>query len=258
MNISKTVLLKAIIQNLAIEYQDEGNGPVLLCLHGWKDNLHTFDQLTTLLSKTHRIIRLDLPGFGKSEIPTKAWFLDDYVDFVKHFIDKLKIKPEFMLGHSFGGRIIIKGQTTKALNAKKLILIASAGIAHNQKLKKLLLKTLAKTGKIVTSIPPFSSLKEKLRTKLYDKIGSDYLSAGPLKETFINIVREDLQNIAKRINCPTLLIWGTNDSETPLEDGKRLTSLINNSTLNIIDNASHFVHREHPQKVAHFIETFLS
>ena len=60
--------MKIIVKNLAIEYRDEGTGPVALFLHGWKDNLHTFDPLMPFLSDKLRIIRLDLPGFGESEI----------------------------------------------------------------------------------------------------------------------------------------------------------------------------------------------
>ncbi len=258
MNFKSHTHLKIIVQNLAIEYTDQGTGPILLCLHGWKDTLHTFNELTNLLSSIHRIISLNLPGFGSSETPKTPWTLSNYVSFVKEFIAKTNIQPDTLIGHSFGGRIIIKGVATKILPAKKIILIASAGIARDRKLKKLLLKTVAKTGKIIASIPPFTLLKEKLRTKLYKKIGSDYLAAGPLKETYVNIIKEDLTEMAKRITCPALLVWGADDTETPLTDGKRLSTLIKKSHLKIIKNASHFVHREHPQEVTKHIKNFLS
>ena len=97
--------MKIIVQNLATEYLDEGNGKVVLFLHGWQDNLHTFDSLASLLSPTWRIVRLDLPGFGKSEVPKETGELDNYVQFVKDFINKLDIHVYALVGHSFGGQL---------------------------------------------------------------------------------------------------------------------------------------------------------
>ena len=100
--------MKLLIQNLATEYTDEGTGPVLLFLHGWQDNLHSFDGLAPYLKDDFRIVRLDLPGSGKTEFPKGSWDLDDYVSFVKKFTEKLDIKPYAVIGHSFGGLISLK------------------------------------------------------------------------------------------------------------------------------------------------------
>lgn len=249
--------MKTIVQNLAVEYQDEGEGKVILLLHGWQDNLHTFDAIAQILSETNRIIRLDCPGFGKSETPKETWDLDNYVDFVKNFIQKLNIQVDIIVGHSFGGRIAIKGATTNNLQPAKIILINSAGIAKNKTLRNSVLKVFAKIGGWVISIPPFVFWKEKLREKFYKSIGSDYLNARAMKETFLKIIAEDLSESAKKINAPTLLIWGENDTETPLSDGKLLLQIIPNSKLEIINNAGHFAHQEKPEEVAKLIQEFL-
>ena len=88
-------------------------------------------------------------------------------------------------------------------------------------------------------------------------IGSDYLAAGPLKETFLNIISEDLSDSAKKITQPTLLIWGEDDTETPLSDGKKMAGLIPNSKLEVIKNAGHFVYKEKTAEVAESIRKFL-
>lgn len=249
--------MKIIVQNLATEYQDEGTGSAMLFLHGWQDNLHTFDSLVSLLSPAWRVVRLDLPGFGGSEMPKEVWNLDSYIRFVKDFTQKLNLQISVLAGHSFGGRIVIKGIATKNLQANKIILINSAGISKNHKLRKLILKTMAKVGRAITYIPPLSFWRKKIRKKIYEKIGSDYLEVGGLKETFLKIIEEDLSLVAKNITEPSLLIWGSNDIETPLTDGERLSKLIYGSKLKVINKAGHFVHQEKPQEVARLIQEFL-
>jgi len=250
--------MKIIVQNLAIKYEDKGDGSIVLFLHGWQDNLHTFDSLISFLSlKEKRIVRLDLPGFGESEMPKEIWNLDNYIQFVADFIKELNIEVDILIGHSFGGRIIIKGIAEKKIKARKIILISSAGLIRGRALRNLIFKILAKIMGLIMYLPPFIFWREKLRKKAYNLIGSDYFNAGPLKETFLKIIAEDLSKNAKNITIPTLLIWGANDTETPINDGKKFSQLIRGAELKIINNAGHFIHQEQPQEVANIIKKFL-
>ena len=242
--------MRVLVDNLITEYQDEGSGPIILLLHGWGDNLRTFDALVPHLSSTRRIIRLDLPSFGKSEAPGKPWSLDDYVQFVADFIKKIDVSVDVLVGHSFGGRVAIKGISTNKLSARKIILMGSAGIARRRTFRNTAFAVLAKIGKILVLVPPLFFWRQELRRALYSFAGSDYVSSGALKETFLRVIAEDLGPSAEQIAVPTLLIWGANDTETPLSDGKRLSHMICNSRLEVIEGAGHFVHRDHPEKVA--------
>lgn len=248
--------MKTIVHNLATEYQDEGSGPIMLLLHGWKSNLHTFDAITPSFSKDFRVIRLDLPGFGGSEMSSSPWGVEEYANFVKAFIEKLGISVAVLIGHSFGGRIAIKGVSEGIILTKKLILINSAGLAKQHTLRSLLFTTVAKIGKVVLFSSPIG--KERLRRWLYEQAGSDYLDSGSLKETFLLVTREDLSQNAIKVSVPTLLIWGEDDTTTPLSDGKRLHSLIPGSQLKILEKAGHFVHQERAEDVSALITTFVS
>ncbi len=249
--------MQIIVQNLATEYRDEGTGKVILFLHGWQDSLHTFDPLVPLLSASQRIVRLDLPGFGGSENPNESWDLDKYVQFVLNFIQKLNLSVDTLVGHSFGGRIIIKGVASKDLQLNSIILIGAAGIAKNRTARNTAIKFLAKIGGRIISIFPLVFLRDKIRKKMYRSIGSDYLDAGALKESFLNIIAEDLCESAKKISLPTLLIWGADDTQTPISDGEQFSRLIVHSRLNIINGAGHFIHREKPHEVARLIQEFV-
>ena len=249
--------MKTIVNNLAVEYMDQGQGPVILMLHGWKDTLHTFDAVAPILLDRCRVVRLDLPGFGGSDLPPGPWKLDDYAAFVKAFCEKLQFPIDTLVGHSLGGRITIKGVASGTLTPRAIVLISSAGIAKRVTVRNIFLRIVAKVGKAVTAVWPMSLFRHPLRRKLYENIGSDYFAAGALKDTFLNIIKEDLESAASSITIPALLIWGREDTTTPLEDGKRLQTLIKGSRLEIIDGAGHFVHRERSNHVAHTINQFV-
>jgi pimeloyl-ACP methyl ester carboxylesterase len=245
--------MKIIVDGLVTEYDDQGVGPTLLLLHGWKDSMNTFDPLVLSLSKHCRVIRLDLPGFGKTEPPHESWNLSDYVRFVSNFCVKLNISPNAIAGHSFGGRIAIKGISLGSFSPRRLILIASAGVGKRRTIRNTFYYILAKTGKVLIYIPPFLFYRTRLRRSLYRITGGDYFESGSMKNIFLNIINEDLTMDAQQVKASTLLVWGDQDEATPLPEGVRLSHLISGSKLEIIPGASHFIHKEHPEKVAEFI-----
>ncbi len=250
--------MKIIVNNIATEYLDEGEGEVVLMLHGWKDSLRTFDSLAPLLAEGRRVVRLDLPGFGGTEPPPRTWGVGDYACFVRDFILKLNINVDLLVGHSFGGRVALKGLGTGTLSARRLVLIASAGVAKKKRLRNYFFAALAKLGRAATFVPPLSFIRLPLRRKLYRLLGSDYFEAGPLSGTFRAVVREDLGVAARQLDIPTFLIWGEDDAVTPLSEGKRLAGLIPDSGLKIFPKAGHFVHREKPGEVAAAMQVFFS
>jgi pimeloyl-ACP methyl ester carboxylesterase len=250
--------MNIVVNNLLINYTDQGNGKIMLILHGWGDSLNSFDNLAKILSKKFRIVRLDLPGFGGSEAPRSPWAVIDYAKFIKDFCSKIDAQPQILLGHSFGGRIIIKLIAQNLLNPQKIILIASAGIRQSGSLRNNFFKIAAKGGKVIASIPGIKKYKKKMRHKLYDSIKSnDYLEAGAMKQTFLNVIKEDLREDASKILIPTLLIWGKDDKETPLAQAYELNHRIRDSHLEILSNAGHFVFLDKPLEVHKLIEGFL-
>jgi pimeloyl-ACP methyl ester carboxylesterase len=249
--------MKVIVDGLAIEYKDEGQGPVLLMLHGWGNTMRYFDTLCDALSGL-RIIRLDAPGFGGSELPHEPWNVERYAKFVADFCEKINVQPVAILGHSFGGRIATKGVSKGILRPQKLILVASAGVAERHTPRTVLYAAAAKIGKTLLAPLPEGAYG-KVRRMVYEKSGSDYLttSAKVMQQVFLNMIHEDLSGDAAKITLPTLLIWGENDVITPLKEGEKLHSLIKNSTLRVVHGAGHFVYRDDPREVAKLIKEFV-
>lgn len=245
-----------IVDKLAVVYNQQGTGSDILLLHGWADDHRTFADLAASLAKHHRVTALDLPGFGASDSPKIAWDLTNYARFIDHFCQKLSISPALVVGHSNGGALAVHAISTGRLQAERLVLLASSGVRDTEKLKRLGLNAIAKTGKLATFWLP-EAAKKKLQKQLYGVVGSDMLVAPHLMETFKRTVKQDIQLDAKNLNLPTLLIYGTKDRATPLRDGLLLHGLIKNSEFKKIENAGHFVHHDAAKQVATAIGEFL-
>ncbi len=241
-----------IVQNLDVIYTDRGAGPLLLFLHGWGADGYSFNTLIEQFGD-YRCISPSFPGFGGSERPQTPWGVFEYAEFVRDFLAKLNIKPDIIVAHSFGGRVAIKGIGAGILNPKKLVLIASAGVA--QKLARThFAGKVARVVKTITAIPPLSFLQERLKRLAGSR---DYMNAGAMRETFVKVVNENLEKDAEKITIPTLLAWGEKDAETPLAEAHTLRERIRGSRLEIIPNAGHFVFQEQPSAVAEKIKNFI-
>ena len=132
------IQIKTIINNLSINYIKKGNGKVVLILPGWGTTINTYMSIINSISTYSTVYCLDMPGFGESEEPNVSWNLDNYVEFVIQFLKNQNIKEVDLIGHSNGGRIIIKMMSKENLNFKvgKIILIGSAGIVHEKTLNQ--------------------------------------------------------------------------------------------------------------------------
>jgi pimeloyl-ACP methyl ester carboxylesterase len=250
--------MQVIVDSLLTHYEAHGKGKkVVLLLHGWGDNAMGLRGLQAALAKHHRVIALDLPGFGTTEAPKEVWGLDDYAYFVDHFLAKIEAEHlAAIIGHSNGGAVSIRGMARGWLSAEKLVLLASAGIRGEYKGRVKVVRLLTKAGKALT-MPLPKSVKQKLRQKVYKTVGSDMLVAEHLQETFKKVVTDDVRDDASHLTLPTLLIYGDQDESTPPAYGTMLQEAITGSKLEILPGAGHFVHIDKPGEVEKHIEEFL-
>lgn len=250
---------QVVVNSLLTAYEDVGvDNPAIIFLHGWGGDRLSLKPLWTKLSSSYRTLSLDLPGFGSSQLPPKDWKVGDYSSHVAAFVEKVGITDSYVLvGHSFGGRVIIKGVGEGVLSPAKTILIDAAGVAQRSK-RNAGYAAMAKTGKAVLSLPGLKGLQAKARRKLYGSIGStDYLEAGGMQKVLTNTISEDLSTQAAKVVTPTLLIWGEKDTETPLSEGQKLVSLMAGSKLEVLPGLGHFPFDEDATAVARLIERFL-
>lgn len=225
-------------------------------LPGWGDTAGTFRGIVDQLKDNYTIYAIDLPGFGGTQTPEKAWGLEDYAAFVKAWLKKIDIEHVYaLIGHSHGGATAIYGIGNNILKADNLILLASAGVRNQRSVQKSILLAGAKAAKLPLMLLP-ASQRKSLRRKFYAAAGSDLLLLPHMEQTFKKIVSQDVQASAMKVSIPTLLIYGSRDKATPIRQGHILNRLIRGSRLEVI-GAGHFVHQDEPQTVATLIRNFL-
>lgn len=253
--------MQVVVDSLLTHYETAGltkGGPLVVLLHGWGDSAAGLKGLQAALAERYAVIALDLPGFGTTEAPHGVWGLDEYAKFVAAFLHKINAGPVAVLaGHSNGGAIALRGLGKGYLHADKLILLASAGIRGEYKGRVKALRYLAKAGKALT-MPLPKSVQQKIRKKAYHTIGSDMLVAEHLQETFKKVVTDDTRADAESLTVPTLLLYGEQDDATPVRYGELYHECIDNSTLEILPGAGHFVHIDRAKEVLQAIEEFIA
>ena len=232
------------INNIKINYEEKGEGELIVLLHGWGSNIKLFANLIDLLSKKYKVVAMDMPGFGESQEPPSAWCVDDYVDFVIEFLKAYNTDKVMLLGHSFGGRVIIKLNSRENLpfEITKVILVDSAGILPPKSNKKSFRTRWYKFCRTILSTGIMQKIAPEALEKLRVKYGSaDYVAASPLmRQVLVKTVNEDLEPLLPNIKCSTLLVWGVNDTATPLSDGEKMEKLIPDAGLVKLENAGHY------------------
>ena len=251
------------VSGIKTEYIEKGpdGGDIVLMLHGWGSKAALFEGLADLCSEKYLVLAPDMPGFGETEEPKEPWSVDDYADFILEFLKPYSPRSAILLGHSFGGRVILKlTERSLPFEISKIILIDSAGIKPKRTLKQKISLIGYKAGRRIMSLPPLKKLFPDAVENMRKKRGSaDYNSATPvMRQTLVKVVNEDLKHALPGIKAPTLLIWGTADAATPIKDAELMEKLIPDAGLVKVTGAGHYSFLEAPEYVARVLASFLN
>lgn len=213
------------------EQRGAADGPAIVFAHGWGRDHSDFNPVAELLDDAARIVLLDLPGFGKSPRPDTAWTTADYADAVRRFLaDELDLTRYIWVGHSFGGRIGLRLAAMEDCPLDHLMIVAGAGVKRPRALAE----------QIRGKWRGWKFRRAKARARSEDEIialekrfgSADYVQSREtgLRDIFIRTVEEDQSAQLSRIACPTTLLYGGLDTETPPEIGRILHRGIARST----------------------------
>ena len=240
--------MKIKIKDININYIQYGEGKDIILLHGWGQNIEMMKPLGDKLCNKYRITIIDLPGFGESEEPGEVLNIYDYSDILEELVKELKIKNPIVMGHSFGGRIAIVYASKNYV--EKLVLFGSPCVRKEQKvsMKVKILKSMKK-------VPGLNKLENFAKKHIGSR---DYKAASVMmRKILVNTVNQDLSEEAKLIKAPTLLIWGDNDDEAPLEEAKELETLIPDAGLIVFEGLTHYAYLENLNGVINIMKNFL-
>ena len=238
--------MKMTINDLNINYIQYGEGKDIVLLHGWGQNIQMMKPLGDQFCDKYRITILDLPGFGESDEPHDVWTVGDYSDFMESFLKKVGVKKPIMIGHSFGGRVAIRYSARNPI--EKLVLFGSPCIRVDEELP-LSVKILKK----LKQLPGLNELGEYMKKYIGSR---DYKAASPtMRKILVEVVNEDLSKYAREIEEPTLLIWGEQDTEAPLNDARQLEKIMIDAGL-IILPGTHYAYLENLSVVTNILNKF--
>lgn len=241
--------METTINGIKTNYIVMGQGKPLIILHGWNSNSERWIQVVEPLAKKgFKVIIPDLPGFGKSDPLQEPWTLNRYEAWTDEFVKYLKLGDFYLLGHSFGGALASKIAVKHNQQIQKLFLVSAACI-RKKTTKKSAFKTAAKIAKIFKFLPYYAFFRKAVYKFIIRK--SDYLYVdGIMKQTYLNVISDDLSFHLPFIRVPTVIIWGDKDQSTPLEDAKMINEKVKDSKLVVILGAGHDLNRKQPEIVA--------
>ncbi len=251
---------------MKVRYREEGSGPLLVVLHGWGAGIDLYDGIIRQAAAGYHVIGPDLPGCGGTDEPDEPMDLDDYISFVRRFLDAACPGADHVtfLGHSHGGRILIRMAASLAGTAEeslidRLILVDSAGIVPEKTPAQKKKAARYKRYKTLLTKTGIAKLFPGALQALQKKFGSaDYAAASPvMRKCMVNVVNTDLTAEMPRIKIPVLLIWGTEDRDTPLSDGRKMEQLMPEAGLAEIPGAGHFSFLENPYLFSRILASFL-
>lgn len=233
------------IDGIQIQYEQQGQGNDVLVLHGWGASIQTMRPVIDALKNRFRVTALDFPGFGGSSAPPKSFGVQEYTDLTFKFMREVGLSKAHIICHSFGGRvtIILAAQHPEAVD--KIVFTDAAGLrkrrTFKQSVKVYIFKAAKRLnrGRIVKSVLKLFGVDVE---KHVNNAGSADYRALPdhMKKVFVRVVNQDLRSFLPQIKSPSLLIWGENDQDTPLEFGKTMEQEIPDAGLVVFEGAGHY------------------
>lgn len=244
-----------IKEDSGFQYIDEGSGDVLLLLHGLFGALSNWGGVVEHFSKQYRVVIPMLPIY---EMPVREAGLEVLVDHIKQFIKLKDLNQLTLLGNSLGGHLALIYTLEEPQKVQKLILTGSSGLFENS-----MGGSFPKRGN-------YNYIKERVQYTFYDPniISEDYIEeifeitkSIPKCLRIVAIAksaqRHNMATEIIKIQQPTLLIWGLNDTITPPMVAHEFDRLIPNTKLRFIDKCCHAPMMEHPEKFNVILDDFL-
>lgn len=244
-----------------------GAGEQVLLLHGWGPSSVTLEKhllpLGRSLQKNHEVTMLEFPGHGSSGMPGDQWGVEQYAEWTLSLMDQLAMRQPVIIAHSFGGRVALWLAARHPERVKVLVLTGCAGLRSKPGIQSTVRSYLFKFGRLgldaMALVPKLKSKRQAWLDALRREFSSDDYMATPalLRGSFSRIVRQDLRPLLKDIPHQTLLVWGEEDSATPLWMGKVMKKGLQNARLLVYQGDDHWAYNNQLPRYVTACESFL-
>lgn len=245
------------LEGLTVKMEVTGEGRPLILMHGWGCDHTTVRSIAAVASQTHKVYNIDFPGFGGSQEPAEVWGVERYTRLVERLVESEELANPVLVGHSFGGRVAILFASRNAVD--KVVLVDAAGIKPRRSAAYYLKVYSFKAGKMFWQMILGKERAQKRIDAMRARRGSsDYTNASSMMRAILSkVVNEDLTDRLPLIKAPTLLIWGENDTATPLADAKKMSRLIPDAGLVSFPGCGHYSFLDNPSQFRAVLSSFL-
>lgn len=237
------------------KYIDEGEGEVMLLLHGLFGALSNWESVVNRFAGSYRVVIPMLPLY---KVPLRKDSLIYLTNFLKDFVTDMNLSSLTVMGNSLGGHIGLIFTLEYQDLVNRLVLTGSSGLFEST------------MGGSFPKRGSYEYIKERVEYTFYDpaSVSKEYIdevfeitTSIPKCMAIVAIAksaqRHNMGTELHKIKVPTLLIWGLNDTITPPMVAHDFNRLISNSKLRFIDKCCHAPMMEHPEKFNNILGEFL-
>lgn len=248
-------------EGVRVAYTVNGDGAPIVLMHGWGCDTTTLASVEKVaLGCGRKVVNIDFPGHGRSGEPSRVWGVADYTACLRAVVEAEGLERPVLLGHSFGGRLGLLYSSRYPSEVESLILVDAAGIKPRRTWKYYYKVYTFKAMKRLLYLLHGKAAAEDILAARRAKVGSaDYAKASPMMRAILSkVVNEDLKHCMPAIKCPVLLIWGEEDTATPLADAKYMEKHISGAGLVSFPGAGHYSFLDRPAQFAAVLRSFLT
>jgi len=250
---------------VVIHYETAGEtGSRVLLLHGWGCSITHLRPVAESLREDHRVMMIDFPAHGESSRPPEPWGVPEFAMNLKHFLEAEGFLPCAVVAHSFGCRVAAFLASEYPDLFTRIVFTGAAGIrkepTEESRRRSAQFRRGREMARRIRKIPFLRGAADTLEEKLRQKYGSPDYNAldAQMRQTFVKVINLDLKDRYERIRQSTLLIWGDQDTETPIWMAREIEKRIPDCGLVILEGGSHFAYLEQIRRfntiVSHFLK----
>jgi pimeloyl-ACP methyl ester carboxylesterase len=272
-------LRSEVVHDSRVNYVEMGEGPPVVFIHGlagcWQNWLENIPHL----AERHRVVAVDLAGFGHSELPREDISIPGYGRFIDAFLGQIGVERAVVVGNSMGGFIAAETAISHPSRVEKLVLVSAAGGPALRERNDASQARVMRAARLFAPIAAAAIARRehlirrpRLRSMLLYKIARHpariepelcyEVASGAGKPGFLDalqaILDYDFEHRIPDISCPTLIVWGRNDEIVPVEDAYEYERLIPGAQRVIFEDTGHVPMLERPARFNRLLDEFIS
>jgi 3-oxoadipate enol-lactonase len=253
--------VRTLVNGVQLWVQEEGNGPPVLLLHGLGTNSDLWSDVVPLLVPRHRVLRLDLRGFGRSDAPADTpYSLGVWARDVQALLEARKASPAIVVGHGLGASVALelaldfpqpaRGNVVVSGSASVTPLAAPTVRQHMELAERQGMAAVAALARQTIAAPARADLFERYQQALMLVKPASYARSARA------LMQADLSERVSDVAKPTLVVVGQQDAVAPVAQSREIEEAVSGARLSVLPGIGHLVPWEAPQELARLVSDF--